>query len=580
MTPEPMTPTILAGNHLRRRIYATSRGCVLALALLSSTGATRLDYRGRVLSRHQVETLAAPALRAPADSATSTRMLGDLIGRLQELGYLDARARTSLDSVPAPTLHVTVIEGTRFRLRSVKLDLPAGADSARVAADLGLVPGTAISPRAVGDAIDRAVKAALERGHPYTSLGVAGWVPDSEGVAVRISGDLGPEVTVSRAQVLGLAVTKPRLVERAIGRLAGNPFRPSTAAAARDRLAQLGLFRSVQLDGLVSEPDPARGRVLYRVEEPKYNQFEGVVGVQGAGNTVGLARLQLDNLLDTGRAVALRWESRGHGVSDLSARYAEPLVFGTPLLVEGNLAQQVQDTLYVRTQWGASASLPISNQEKLSAGYQQERVVQATGPLEEANLQSTVFAIERSTLDDPLGARRGHRARVSAAQIFKLERLRPPGTQKARASAAELAFEMARAARGSVVDLDLSAAGRFSSERVLPTFERYPVGGTRSLRGFDEEAFRVDRYALSRLEWRRYLGPGPQRAFLFWDHAWMSTRVARPEGGDRVETLQRDGVGFGLRVQTGGGLLGLEYGLEPGRPALEGKIHLQLISSF
>ncbi len=134
--------------------------------------------------------------------------------------------------------------------------------------------------------------------------------------------------------------------------------------------------------------------------------------------------------------------------------------------------------------------------------------------------------------------------------------------------------------RAAGLSLELTGAGRLSSQRVLPLFERYAMGGAASLRGYDEETFRVDRYALSRLEWRWFLGRGGQRAFVFWDHAVMGTRLALPEGGDRLEVLQRDGAGFGLRLEAAGGLVGVDYGLEPGRPPLEGKIHLQLVSTF
>jgi outer membrane protein assembly factor BamA len=208
-------------------------------------------------------------------------------------------------------------------------------------------------------------------------------------------------------------------------------------------------------------------------------------------------------------------------------------------------------------------------------------VVQTGTEVEEADLQSSLFALERSTLDQPIATRRGTRARVSAAQTFKTERLRPSGTRKSQASSAEVSGEWHHPlGEAGGVTLELRAAGRFSSQPVLPLFERYPLGGAASLRGYDEEQFRVDRYALSRLEWRRFIGASGQRAFLFWDHGWMETRAAEPGGGTRLESLHRDGVGFGLRLDAAGGLLGLDYGLEPGRPPLEGKIHLQLVTTF
>jgi outer membrane translocation and assembly module TamA len=39
-------------------------------------------------------------------------------------------------------------------------------------------------------------------------------------------------------------------------------------------------------------------------------------------------------------------------------------------------------------------------------------------------------------------------------------------------------------------------------------------------------------------------------------------------------------VGFGLRFDSPAGRIGVDYGLEPGRPPAEGKLHLQLVSSF
>jgi outer membrane protein assembly factor BamA len=90
----------------------------------------------------------------------------------------------------------------------------------------------------------------------------------------------------------------------------------------------------------------------------------------------------------------------------------------------------------------------------------------------------------------------------------------------------------------------------------------------------------VDSYALSRLEWRWFFGRGAQRAFAFWDHAWMRTKRERQPGAYEVQTLNRDGYGVGLRIESAGGLVGIDYGLAAGRPPLEGKIHLKLISTF
>jgi outer membrane protein assembly factor BamA len=582
-----------SGLACRTRVAA-----VVLLALAGAAGlaaragaAVRLEYHGSVLTQAQVEAQMQRALRTRAsgaagpDSAALAAGLAGLVERLQDLGFLRARASASWDSASLAggdaRVIVRVVEGERMRFRAIRIATAPAADSARLAAALGLAPGSWASPRAVAEAIERAVRGAVDHGHPYAEIGVRGWAQEGDGVTLTISGQLGPLVTVSGARIEGLHVTREAVALKSMGKLSGLPYNRSAAEAARERIAQLGLFRSVTLVGLEGESNWNRARLVFRVEEPRYNQLEGVVGMQGKGSTVGLAHLELGNLLGTGRAVGMRWEGRGPGLTTLNARYAEPLLLGTPLGLELAIEHELQDTLWTRTRWGARARLPLSVSQHLEAGYEQERVVQPGTEVEEADLQNTLFALERSTLDQPRSPRRGMRTRVLASQTIKTEQLRPEGTRKSQASAADLRGEWHRPWGGANgLTLELRAVGRFSSQPVLPLFERLPLGGATSLRGYDEEQFRVDRYALSRLEWRRFIGASGQRVFLFWDHAWMETRLADPSGATHIDNLQRDGVGFGMRLDAAGGLLGLDYGLEPGRPPLEGKIHLQLVTTF
>ncbi len=557
---------------------------VLAVALpapAARAAAPRVEVHGGGLPAATIEATLAPALRAPGDSTVLAGALAGLVARLQALGYLDAHAAAAWDTSDGRRLRVEVREGARARLAAVIVEAPSRADSAALGVASGLAPGGWASPPAVAQAVERAVRVVAGHGYPYAVLGVSGWEQDSSGVRLRLSGARGPAVTVGGVRIEGLLVTRPAFARRVAGPLAGAPYDRAAAEAARERLAQTGLFRSVVFQGLEGERDVGRGTLVYRVEEPRYNRFEGVVGVQGASGTVGLARLELGNLLGSGRSMALEWQSRGRGLADFGARYAEPLLFGAPLRLEGSLLQQVQDTLYTRTRWGARARYALSSQEGLEAGAENESIVQAQGLVRQASLQSTVFALDHTALDAVLAPRRGVRARLEASQVFKSERLRPTGTRSARASTVDGRLEWHRPLRGSAgLALECRAAARFSSERVLPVYERWPLGGAASLRGHDEEAFRVDRFALSRLEWRWFLGPGGQRAALFWDHAWMQTRLDVAGGGDRLDVSQRDGIGFGLRLEAAGGLVGVDYGLAPGRPPLEGKIHLQLISTF
>ena len=160
--------------------------------------------------------------------------------------------------------------------------------------------------------------------------------------------------TVEKTEGDGLKVTRRDVAERALGRLTNQPYDPTVARGAAARLAQLGVFSRAEYTGLSGGPQWQTGTLAYKVEEPRYNRFEGAAGVQSDKSIVGLANLQMGNLLGTARATTLGWQSRGPGRSDFRADYTEPFVFGLPFRFEAALHQELQDSTYTRTRWGAS----------------------------------------------------------------------------------------------------------------------------------------------------------------------------------------------------------------------------------
>ena len=437
-----------------------------------------------------------------------------------------------------------VLAGPRYRISELAIDAGAPAESAQFGGSLGLAVGDWASPTALAEAVRRALRAAAGAGHPYAELTVTRFDWDSAGVRVRLGASLGPEVTVSAVRFEGMRVTRAALAERALGRLAGRSFDPTTAEAGRERLLRLELFRSVVYQGLEGQADWTQGALVYRVEEPSYNRFEGAVGVQGPSRAAGLARLDLGNLAGTGRAVGLAWESRAASAEALSARYVEPLLFGAPLRAEATLEQQREDSLFTRARWAARFSFLLPGRERVEAGYEQDQVLDRAADVREADLQSTVFALERDGRDASLVPRRGARIRVEATQSFKRESLRPTGSRKSTSSAVDAALDWHRpVGRQAGLAWGLSGAGRFGSQRVSSAYERYPLGGAATLRGFDEQALRVDRYGLSRLEWRWFVGSGAQHLALFWDHAWTFSARRRNtsmgSGSDCGSTARR-----------------------------------------
>jgi outer membrane protein assembly factor BamA len=586
-------PRMRTTQGLRPRHAA--RTLALAGLLLAGAGAglaapaARLQLTAWPLASREGEGLFAGALRAPADSVGLATALLRAEALLQGGGWLEAHVSAAW-SADRSVLAVRTQPGPRYRWGTLSCDVPR-EDSLALARLLRWPHGAPADPAQLGARVDQALREGEERGHAWAQLAVTGWELDSARVNVRLSGALGPRVQVSGVRIDGLHTTRPDVAERALGRLSGVPYNPTAARAAAVRLMQLGVFARSEFTGLEGGPQWQAGTLAFKVQELHYNRFEGAVGVQGSAGVVGLARLELGNLLGTARAAALGWQSRGAGRTDFTVRYVEPFLAGLPFRMEAALAQQLQDSTYTQTRWGLNLGYALGTGDRVELGLEEERVVQTLAPAGTADLQNTVFAYERDSRDDATTPRVGTRLRLSGTGVYKREVPRTPvpgepASHRSRAGVVDARSEWHRptgAATG--VALELWAAGRFSSDPILADYERTPVGGATTLRGHDEEEFRVDRVALSRLEYRWFPSPTGEQVALFWDHAHMYTREPLVDSlgtvlGDRGVHRDADGVGVALRLRAAGGLVDLGYGLAPGRGFREGRIHLRLVSVF
>ncbi len=126
--------------------------------------------------------------------------------------------------------------------------------------------------------------------------------------------------------------------------------------------------------------------------------------------------------------------------------------------------------------------------------------------------------------------------------------------------------------RRQVIAIGLHGAAAWGDN--IPPTELFYLGGANTLRGYDEDWFFGARRVYANLEYRLLVGRTSQ-FFVFTDLGTV-TQVNQPTVFDPL----RVGYGFGMRLESKGGLLRMDYGLAEGRSALEGKIHVNLGTAF
>ena len=136
--------------------------------------------------------------------------------------------------------------------------------------------------------------------------------------------------------------------------------------------------------------------------------------------------------------------------------------------------------------------------------------------------------------------------------------------------AVELSFNHYFGISGNLV-VAAGANANVIENKALTPFEVFELGGSRNLRGFNENQFSGYRILWSNLE-LRYLLSRNSRAFLFSDYGYVHN--------DEYTFDKLFGFGFGLRVETRLGILRLDYGFsyfeDELRNPLDGIIHFGL----
>ena len=433
------------------------------------------------------------------------------------------------------------------------------------------------------------------QGHAFARLDINSIRLDStseksQDIAISLRTRLGPQLRLEEIKIEGNEITKDKVIVRETRIKPGEIFTQKKVSRIRPRLQKLGYFEYVEEPEVYLDSGD-RGGLLIRVKEGNASKFDGVLGYNpGSGDDegyfTGLLDIALGNLLGTGRSLSAHWEKRDQKTQELRFHYMEPWVAGFPVNIGFGFEQLIQDTTYVQRDLLLNVELPIS--EGLSAftrGHRLEITPDSLGSvlfgLPNSRTLSIVIGLDYDTRDDRLNPRRGLKYNTTL-QVGKKKNLGPESIIEQYQLKKDidnkrftLDFEWHLPLfRWQVLSLGVHGRQIKSNERLIPLTDQYRFGGARTMRGYREHQFRGSQVAWSNLEYRYLLGRR-SRVFVFLDSGYYS----REEETGRKEGY-KIGYGLGLRLETGLGIMGVDYGLGEGDGLFNGKVHVGLINEF
>ena len=368
------------------------------------------------------------------------------------------------------------------------------------------------------------------------------------------------------------------------------PYTPLIREELQESLYKLRIFESVSLPEIV-ENDSGKS-IIINVIEGQTITFDGIVGYipeQTTGTTkkegyfTGLLDLNFANLFGTARKLSVHWQKPDSESDDFNIRYKEPWILGSQLNGIIGFQRRVQDTLFLKQGFNLELEYPLNYQWQLYARFNRE----STNPDSLAAMQrgitnnthtQYITGIRYDSRDLPANPRKGLNWDIYFSYGNKnIEGpsylIEADSTIEGSQDTQILKFKggaYLEIFNNQVTAVKIDAVYLNVDPGVPDDADLFWFGGAGSLRGYRENQFRSDKYFISSFEYR-FLTGRRSRLFGFVDHAVFNLAG---------ETIQRTGYGVGIRMQTGLGVLAIDYGLGEGDPFSQGKIHVGIVNEF
>lgn len=490
------------------------------------------------------------------DQATEENVRKDLQA-IMDLGYFfNASARfTPTDG--GVTVVFEVVENPK--LKEIVLSGAPDVPVAPLKEAIGLTPGQLIN----GKKLQEGLRALLEKsvkdyGIPLRITDVA--VDEVGTVKVKLA-----ETRVGQISVSGNEKTKENVIRRELTLKPGDVLNLKELEKSLRRVLNLGFFDEVgRKFGETKDPDVAD--LTVEVKERKTGSAAFGAGYSSSDGLLGYIEVADDNFFGRGQRVNVKWEF-GQRRTTYDVGFFEPYLdahrtsLGFRLYDTQRVLDQTVDgapVTYNDHQRGGEITMgrPLSEDTRIYTKLKMEDVSRTQAPENTpvpggtGRNRSLTTSVVHDTRDFFLKPSKGAREELSVEWAGAML-----GSDYTFAKYnTDLSRYFKAGSAGQVVALHLGA-GYLDYRGQEPVLQRFLVGGSDTVRGYENNEFSGDKYLVLNAEYRFQLSKG-LTGVLFADsgNAWNTTDPVLTSGF-------KSGYGLGLRVDTPVGVMRIDYGV-------------------
>lgn len=543
------------------------------------------------------------------DSSEALTELSKLILKIQNAGYL----AVSVDSVCADSVsvqvHIYVGEKLeKLLLRSGNVESALLAESNTKQKLNAQKPVTLTEANTIKEKILRTCE---NNGYPFAAIRLDSIMPNAAFYEAALKLEKNDLILIDTLRINGKTKVKRMFLRSYLGIKTGKPYNETNIRRITQRINELQFVESIQPHQVEFQNGKATVNLFLR--DRKASQFNFLLGLLPGSSgqkllVTGEARFHLFSLLGLGEEFFIEWQKLQPKTQRLDARVSFPYLAGLPLGINAKFELYKRDTTYIDLDGDYGIRYQLLGSNYVQASYRQRSTIilnvdtariKTTRTLP-ANLDvsSNEFALEYfvQQLNYRFNPVSGYVLRFSgSAGVKQIKRNNTIATLKDEVSGNTfgelydtIRLKSFQCRVGLAIDkywklanrhtIKTNIEGKYFFSRRIFTNEMFRLGGTNSLRGFDDQSIFTPYYVMANVEYRFLLSKNSYFGAFF--NAAMVQDV-------RYSTFKNDfPFGFGVTgaIETKAGIFGITYamGRQLGNKLTfnDSKIHIGYVNYF
>lgn len=415
---------------------------------------------------------------------------------------------------------------------------------------------------------------------------------DSSTNKISVSIEISEEssIVIDKVKIVGTEVTNDDVILRELKIGKDNKITVDALKNFKSRLEKLNLFDRVEEPKIYRALNKNSAVLIEEVKEGNLNTFDGVLGYvppandNETGYLTGLINLSFRNIFGTGRRIDAKWQQPVKSTQELEFKYIEPYFLKFPLNLNFGFMQRIQDSSYTRREFDFKGDFLFNDKFTISFVGSYDRVIPSS------DLTGVFFLSDSRIFSSGLELRFDSRDNIYIPEKGFLYRIFYSYGDKKIFSANASSGQQNYSIQKYWMDMEFYSSfwkrqtamikifgGEVRSDK-LEDADYFRIGGSHYIRGYRDEQFLSSKLLSGNLE-VRYSYSRKGFFFAFWDNGYYF------KDEDVLNKLPKQegyiyGFGLGMSLETGLGIIGVNYALGKGDGILDGKINFGLITDF